>query len=111
MAKKRIPLIIPDMLADLLGACEVLCIADCCEARAFELSTEHAIRWAERVGAEGTRQARCELAPLLNILRANKHKIDCDRVNQVWTAEEALAWFERVSVLLDAANERANELA
>ena len=111
MAKKRIPLTVPDALADLLGACEVLCISDCCGARAFDLSTtEHAIRWAERAGTEVARQARCELAAILNVLRANQHKVECDRVNDMWTAEEALAWFERVSVLLEAAAKHANEV-
>lgn len=40
MAKKRISLNVPDTLADLLGACEVLCIAECCGARAFELAPD-----------------------------------------------------------------------
>jgi len=111
MARKRISLNVPDTLADLLGACEVLCIADCCGARAFELAPEHAIAWSQRVGPDGTRQARLELVPILALLRTNSHKVECDRVNDVWTAEEALAWFARLSEVLEIAHKHANQVA
>ena len=111
MARKRVPLIVPDTLASLLSAFEVHCVACCCGARAFDLAPEHAIAWAQRAGTDGTRQARLELVPILTFLRGNDHKVECDLVYDVWTAAEALAWFERVSELLDIATRHANQVA
>jgi hypothetical protein len=69
---------IPRPLADLVSACEVVCVAACCGAEAFDVSAEHMVPWMRQAGEPSARQTLTQLDGLITVALNSLQDISSD---------------------------------